>query len=126
MSSVDEEKAISGARRKMICLDESANSEKADIEMPAAHNKVKFSGEIVNFKFNLQNPEKKFHGDLTEDKQMLEKLESLESSCNNFKMMAEEYQQKVEELSAENEVCEFSTYPYRLSGRRLKILFFIG
>ena len=57
---------------------------------------------------------------------MLEKLESLdglESSCNDFKTMAEEYQQKVEELSAENEVCEFVSY--RLSGRRLKILSFL-
>ena len=52
---------------------------------------------------------------------MLEKLESLESSCNNFKTMAEEYQQKVEELSAENEVCKLGTF--RLSDRRLKILF---
>ena len=55
---------------------------------------------------------------------MLEKLESPESSYNNCKKMVEEYQQKVEELSTENEVCEFSTYPYRLSGRRLKIIFF--
>ena len=54
---------------------------------------------------------------------MLEKLESLESLCNNFKTMAEEYQQKVDELSAENEVCELGNY--RLSGRRLKILLFL-
>ena len=54
---------------------------------------------------------------------MLEKLESLESLCNNFKTMAEEYQQKVDELSPEIEVCEFGTY--RLSGRRLKIKNFI-
>ena len=44
MSSADEQKAISGssAGRKSIHLEESATSEKADIEMPAAHNKVKF------------------------------------------------------------------------------------
>ena len=42
---------------------------------------------------------------MTEEKQMLEeleKLESPESSCNNCKKMAEEYQKKVQELS---EVC---------------------
>ena len=48
----------------------------------------------------LYDLEKKLLGDLTEDKQILEKL-----SCNNFKKMAEDYQKKVEELSAENEVC---------------------
>ena len=44
MSSTDEQRAISGssAGRKRIRLDESTTSEKADIEMPAAH-KVKFS-----------------------------------------------------------------------------------
>ena len=43
MSSADEQKAISGsnAGSKRIRLDESTTSEKADIEMPAAHNKVK-------------------------------------------------------------------------------------
>ena len=39
MSSADEQKAISGAGRERIRLDESTTS---DIEMPAAHNKVKF------------------------------------------------------------------------------------
>ena len=44
MSSADEQQAISGsnAGRKRIRLDESATSEKADSEMPAAHNKVNF------------------------------------------------------------------------------------
>ena len=44
MSSTDEQRAISGssAGRKRIRLDESTTSAKADTEMPAAHNKVKF------------------------------------------------------------------------------------
>ena len=43
MPSADEQKAISSssAGRKRIRLDESATSEKTDIEMPAAHNTVK-------------------------------------------------------------------------------------
>ena len=45
MSSADKQKAISGSSSsagwKRIRLDESATSEKTDIEMPAAHNKVK-------------------------------------------------------------------------------------
>ena len=60
---------------------------------------------------------------MTEDKQIFQKLESLELSCSNCNKIAEEYQKKVDELSAENEVCEFVTY--RLSGRRLKIKNFI-
>ena len=55
MSSANEQNAISGSStgRKRIRLDESATSRKVDSEMPAAHNKVKFSRQIVNFKFNL-------------------------------------------------------------------------
>ena len=57
MSSADKQKAISGSSvgRKRICLDESATSAKDDIEMPAAHNKVKFSQ--TNFTFNLSRKE---------------------------------------------------------------------
>ena len=44
---------------------------------------------------------------MAENKQIFKKLEVLESSCNNFHKVAEDYQKKAEELSAENEVCEF-------------------
>ena len=57
MSSADEQKAISGSSegRKRIRLDESTTSAKADIEMPAAHNKVKFFQ--TNFTFKLSRKE---------------------------------------------------------------------
>ena len=106
MSGADEQKVITGTgsntgvKRMRLDSDECKNQ----VGMLAAHEislQAKFQQKSMLSTFALQDYEKKLFEVLVENKKMVEKLETVESACNNFQKM-------VEELSAENEVCELA------------------